>query len=108
VRTGNATGGSPLLASHPAELVDLALRARKPMISVNRYMTQRGLLVSYGPNLVDRAGSYAAKILAGAKPGDLPIEQATKFNLAINLKTAKALGLSISREMLLRADEVLE
>jgi putative tryptophan/tyrosine transport system substrate-binding protein len=67
--------------------------------------------MSYGPNLPDlfrRAGDYVDKILRGAKPGDLPIEQPTKFDLIINLKSAKALGLAIPESLLLRVDEVIE
>jgi putative ABC transport system substrate-binding protein len=67
--------------------------------------------MSYGPNLPDlfrRAGDYVDKILRGAKPGDLPVEQPTKFDLIINLKSAKALGLVIPESFLLRADEVIE
>jgi putative ABC transport system substrate-binding protein len=67
--------------------------------------------MSYGPNLPDlfrRAGDYVDKILRGTKPGDLPVEQPTKFDLVINLKSAKALGLTIPESFLLRADEVIE
>jgi ABC-type uncharacterized transport system substrate-binding protein len=86
------------------------LKNKLPAVYPEAEFVVAGGLASYGPSLPDlfrRTASYADKILKGAKPGDLPIEQPTKFELAINLKTAQALGLSISREFQLRADEVI-
>jgi putative ABC transport system substrate-binding protein len=103
--------GNPLLRNNLTAFVDLAIAAKKPVMTIFREYTQRGFLVSNGPDIPDiwrRLGGYAAKILAGAKPGDLPVEQPTKFDLVINLKTAKALGLEIPWSVLTRADEVIE
>ena len=97
--------------SHPEMLVELAIRARKPVIGISSVLARAGLLMSYGPDITDllrRAGGYAAKILAGMKPGDLPIEQPERFKLVINLKTANALGLTVPPTLLTRADEVIE
>jgi putative ABC transport system substrate-binding protein len=92
-------------------IVALAAELRLPAIYPFRYFVADGGLISYGPNSVEeypRAASYADRILKGEKPGDLPIEQANKYYLVINLKTAKALGLTISPSILARADEVIE
>jgi len=89
----------------------LALKHRLPSISLNLEHVEGGGLMSYGPDYSDlfrRGAVYVDKILKGAKPGDLPIEQPTKFALVINLKTAKALGLTIPPSLLGRADEVIQ
>ena len=89
----------------------LAVGARLPTMYIQRENVDAGGLISYGPNYPDlfrRAGDYVDKILRGAKPADLPVEQPTKFDLVINLTTAKALGLTIPESFLLRADEVIE
>jgi putative ABC transport system substrate-binding protein len=101
----------PLVNAHRARINTLALAARLPTMHAIREGVEVGGLMSYGPNLPDlfrRAGDYVDKILRGAKPGDLPVEQPTKFDLIINLTTAKALGLEIPPTLLARADEVIE
>jgi putative ABC transport system substrate-binding protein len=87
-----------MFISERRRLVDLAAQNRLPAVYAWREFVDAGGLMAYGPNLSDlyrRAATYADKILKGAKPGDLPVEQPTKFELVINLKTAKALGLTI-------------
>jgi putative ABC transport system substrate-binding protein len=102
---------APLTVSHRARLADLALTHRLPGMFGTRENVEAGGLMSYGPDfndMVQRAATYIDKILKGAKPADLPVEQASKYRLVINLKTAKALGLMIPESFLLRADEVIE
>jgi putative ABC transport system substrate-binding protein len=103
--------GDALMDAARAHINTLALGARLPTIYPNREYLQGGGLLSYGPNFADlfrRAGDYVDKILRGAKPGDLPVEQPTKFDLVINLITAKALGLTVPPSVLARADQVIE
>jgi len=92
-------------------IAELAVTNRLSTVSDNREYVDAGALMSYGPNLADqfrRAAGYVDKVLKGAKPGDLPVEQPTKLELVINLGTAKALGLTIPQSLLLRADEVIQ
>jgi putative ABC transport system substrate-binding protein len=101
----------PLLNTYRIRIITLANIARLPMITTFRDNVEAGGLMSYGPDnrdLFRRAGDYVDKILRGAKPGELPVEQPTKFELVVNLTTAKALGLTISESFLARADEIIE
>jgi putative tryptophan/tyrosine transport system substrate-binding protein len=102
---------SGLFIGQRRRLVDLAAKNRLPAVYQSRESVDAGGLMSYGPNFADlfrRAATYVDKILKGAKPADLPVEQPTKFELAINLKTAKALGLTLPQALVLRADRVIE
>jgi len=102
---------NPLLNARRKEVVELAAKSRVPIMYRERESVEAGGLITYGPNLsylFRRAATYVDKILKGAKPADLPIEQPIKFELVINLKTAKALGLTIPQSVLLRADEIIE
>jgi len=101
----------PLVTTHRVRINTLAVSQKLPTMNAFREYVQAGGLMSYGPNFPDlfrRAAEYVDKILRGAKPADLPVEQPTKFDLVINLTTAKALGLTIPEQFLLRANEVIE
>ena len=103
--------GAPVLRSYQREIVALGAKARLPVVSAWRELPEAGGLMSYGtsvPAMYRRAASYVDRILKGAKPGELPVEQATTFELVINMKTAKTLGLTIPPSLLLRADQVIE
>jgi putative ABC transport system substrate-binding protein len=102
---------TPILFVHQARIVALAAESRLPTVFGVRQVVDAGGLLSYGahvPDLHRRAASYVDKILKGTKPADLPVEQPTKFELVINLKTAKSLGLAIPSALVLRADQVIE
>jgi putative ABC transport system substrate-binding protein len=101
----------PLMNTNRGRISTLALGARLPTMGGIREYVEAGGLMSYGPNFPDlfrRAAEYVDKILRGAKPGDLPVEQPTKFDLVVNLTTAKVLGLKVPETFLVRADEVIE
>jgi len=103
--------GDVLFFSHRMTLVQLASKAKLPAIYWQRNFPDEGGLMSYGPNLGDlmrRSAAYVDKILKGAKPADLPVEQPTKYDLVINMKTAKALGLTIPPSLLVRAERLIE
>jgi putative ABC transport system substrate-binding protein len=101
----------PMLAVHQARIVDFAEKSRLPAMYGLRAYVAAGGLMAYGTNIADlfhRVAAYVDKILKGAKPADLPVEQPTKFELVLNLKTAKALGITFPISLLGRADEVIE
>jgi putative tryptophan/tyrosine transport system substrate-binding protein len=103
---------SPFFIQHTVRIGELAIEHRLPTMFIQKdYVRAGGGLMSYGVDMVlmaGRVGDYVAKILKGAKAGDLPIEQATKFEFVVNLKTARAIGIELPTGILLRADEVIE
>jgi putative ABC transport system substrate-binding protein len=117
-KTAQAEGlvilASPVFTQHVLRLAELVVQHRLPAIYYHRLFTEAGGLLAYGPHGADpswgwrRAAVYVDKILKGAKPGDLPVEQPLKFELVINLKTAKALGITLSPTLLFQADEVIQ
>jgi putative ABC transport system substrate-binding protein len=113
-RSGNGgliVTSSPLALAHRDLIVTLVARHKLPAVYSGRFYATGGGLISYGPDLLDqyrRAADYVDRILKGEKPADLPVQASTKYQLAINLKTAKALGLAVPQSVLARADEVIE
>jgi len=113
---GQPNGGLIVTSSAPAQIhrdliIGLAAQYKLPAVYYERFFVTDGGLISYGPHMIDqyqRAAGYVGRILKGEKPADLPVQAPTKYELAINLKTAKALGLTVSPTLLARADEVIE
>jgi putative ABC transport system substrate-binding protein len=108
---GLVIGPSPLFVQQSERLAALALRHAVPTISPYREFAEAGGLMSYGTDVGDQlriAGAYTGRILKGEKPADLPVQQATRVDLLINMKTAKALGIEMPPTLLARADEVIE
>jgi putative ABC transport system substrate-binding protein len=102
---------SPTVFDHRAQIAALGIQKRLPIVSLFTEFAEAGGLLTYGPSLREcfrRSGVFVGKVLSGAKPSDLPIERPEKFELTINLKTAKALGLTIPPSLLARADQVIE
>jgi putative ABC transport system substrate-binding protein len=103
--------GSPVNFNNRTQIAELAVKSRLPVIHSNTEYVDAGGLMTYGPNYPDlyrRAATYVDKILKGAKPGDIPVEQPTKFEFVINLKAAKLIGLTIPPNVLARADRVIK
>ena len=111
VLTQSSCWRRPVLNSHRAQVADLAVKNRLPAVYTRREFVEDGGLMSYGTNFTDldrRAATYVDKILKGAKPADLPVEQPIKFEFIINLKAAKQIGLTIPPNVLARADKVIK
>ena len=103
--------GPLFISERSLQIADLLVKSRLPSMFPRKQFVEAGCLMSYGPDqpgTVRRAAAYVDKILKGARPADIPVEQPTKFELVINLKTANALGLTIPRTLLALADEVIE
>ncbi len=103
--------GYSLISTYRRQIAEFAIKSRLPTMGPRKRMADAGLLMAYGPELPDlyrRAATYVDKILKGAKPAEMPVEQPTRFYLTVNLKTAKALGITFPRSILLRADKVIE
>jgi putative ABC transport system substrate-binding protein len=108
---GLVTGRGPVLNTYRKQIADLAIMNRLPLMSEGREYVEAGAFMSYATNDAEsssRAATYVDKLLKGAKPADLPVEQPTKFELVINLKTAKQIGLTIPPNVLARADRVIK
>ena len=108
---GLQVGGGPLISANQKQIVSFALKSRLPSVYINREAVNEGGLMSYGADVADnyrRVAIYVDRILKGAKPADLPVEQPTKFELVINLKTAKQIGLSIPSSVLAKTDRVIK
>jgi len=108
---GLITTGSALTAVNRDLIIALAVRHKLPTVYINRFFAEIGGLISYGPDFIDqyrRAAGYVDRILKGEKPADLPVQAPTKYELVLNLKTAKTLGLTVPESLLVRADEVIE
>ena len=110
-RTGAVSIFDPMFFNERRQMAEVAVTYGLPVMGPADIYVKSGMLMSYGPNLVDlfrRAGVYVDKILKGAKPSDLPIEQPIRYDLSINLRTAKALGFRMPPALLARADDVVE
>ena len=108
---GLVVTSSAAVSAHVAQIITLAGRYKLPAVYSDRFVAVSGGLISYGPERIDqfrRAAEYVNRILKGEKPADLPVQAPTKYELVINLKTAKALGLTVPDSLLARADEVIE
>ena len=107
----HSTGGGPTVIEYRRQIADFALQHRLPMMGIQRNQAEAGSLLSYGPSLrvmLQRTAVLVGKILQGATPADLPVEQPTQYELVINLTTAKALGITLPPNILVQATEVIQ